>query len=93
MKNDNYTLVVVIEKRGATRSESDLCESLREVVDDVLIVLGADAETYGGWIDVLLLEFLGRELRVGGGGGMDDKALHVGHISQEGEDLEMVRRP
>ena len=39
---------------------------------------------------MLLLQFLGRELRVGGGGRVDDEALHVSHVSQQGENLQIV---
>ena len=59
---------------------SDLVEGLSKVVDDVVDMLGADAQTHGGWRDVLFGELFGRELRVGGGVGVDDQALYVGHV-------------
>ena len=39
---------------------------------------------------MLLLEFLGGELGVGGGVGVDDEALDIGDVGQEREDLELV---
>ena len=39
---------------------------------------------------MLLAELLGRHLRVGRRVGMDDEALHVGHVGQQREDLEGV---
>ena len=30
---------------------------------------------------------------MGGGGRVDDQALHIGHIGQQGEDLEFVDKP
>ena len=53
-------------------------------------MLRAYAEANRGGRDVLLLQLLGRHLRVGGGVGMDDEALDVGHVGQEGEDLQFV---
>ena len=51
-------------------------------------MLDADTQAYGRGIDVLLFEFLGSHLRVGGGGGVDDQTLHVGNVGEEGENLQ-----
>ena len=59
----------------------NLVECLGEVVDDVVDMLSTDRETHGGRSDVLLGQFLRRELRVSGGVGMDHQTLHIGHIS------------
>ena len=69
---------------------SDFVECLREIVDDVVDVFRANREADGRGRDVLLGQFLGRELRVGGGVGMDDEALHVGHVGQQREYLQCV---
>ena len=53
-------------------------------------MLDADTQAYGRGIDVLLFELLGSHLRVGGGGGVDDQTLHVGHIGKEREDTQVV---
>ena len=53
-------------------------------------MLCAYAQAYRGGRDVLLLQFLGRHLRVGRGVGMDDEALHIGHVGQQGEDLQGI---
>lgn len=49
-----------------------------------------DTQSYGGGTDVLLLQFLGRELRMRGGSRMNDKALHIGNICQQREYLQTV---
>ena len=46
-------------------------------------MLRADAEANGGGRDVLLLQFVGRHLRVRSCIGMDDQALDIGHVGQE----------
>ena len=53
-------------------------------------MLRADAEANGGGRDVLLLQFVGRHLRVRSCIGMDDQALDIGHVGQEGENLQFV---
>ena len=69
---------------------SDLVEGLSEVVQDVVDMLRTDGQPDGGWRDVLLGQFLRAHLRVGGGIGVDDEALHVGHIRQQREDLQRI---
>ena len=53
-------------------------------------MLRADAAANGGGRDVLLLQFVGRHLRVRSRIGMDDQALDIGHVGQEGENLQFV---
>ena len=53
-------------------------------------MLGADGETDSRGRDVLFGQLLRRKLRVGGGVGMDDEALHIGDISQQREDLQRI---
>ena len=53
----------------------DFVECLLQVVDDIVDMLGADAQTNGGRCDVLLGQFLGRELRVCGGVGVYHQTL------------------
>ena len=65
-------------------------EALLQVGEDVVDVLGADGEADGIGLDALVKELLGGELGMGGGGGVDDQALHVGHVGQQGEDLQTV---
>ena len=62
---------------------SNLVQSLSQIIYDVVDVLCTDAQTDGRWRDVLLSQFLRRELRVGGGVWMNHQALHIGHVSQE----------
>ena len=57
-------------------------EGFVQGIDKVIDVLGANAQTNGGWIDVGLLQFLGTHLRMGSRSGMDDKALHISNICQ-----------
>ena len=65
-------------------------EGFVQGIDKVIDVLGANAQTNGGWIDVGLLQFLGTHLRMGSRSGMDDKALHISNICQQGEDAQMI---
>ena len=65
-------------------------ECLLEVIQNVVDVLGADAQTNGRGRDVLLCQLLRTHLRVGGGVGVDDEALHVGNVGKEREDLKRV---
>ena len=50
---------------------------LREVVNNVVDVLRADAQSDGRWRDVLLRQFFRRHLRVSSGVGVNHKTLHV----------------
>ena len=69
---------------------SNLIQCLSEVFDDVVDMLSTDAQANGGRCDVLLGQLLGRELRVGGGVGMDHQTLHVGHVGQQRENLQGI---
>ena len=53
-------------------------------------MLHTDGQANGRRGDVLLGKFFRAELRVGGGVGMDDQALDIGHVGEQGEDLEVV---
>ena len=53
-------------------------------------MLRSNAQTHGSWRDVLFGQFLRRELRVGGGVGMNHQALHIGHVGQQREDLQGI---
>lgn len=53
-------------------------------------MLRADGKAHGGWRDVLLRQLFRTHLRVGGGVRMDDKALHIRHIRQQGENLQGI---
>lgn len=65
-------------------------QRLGEVGEDVVDVLHANREANGGGGDVLLREFFGTHLGMGGGVGVNDEALHIGDVGEEGEDLEIV---
>ena len=69
---------------------SNLVECLLQVGQQVVDVLGADAESHGTRRDVLGGEFVGRHLRMRGGVGMDDETLDVGHVGEEGENVKVV---
>ena len=53
-------------------------------------MLGADGQADGVLVDLLLGQFGVVQLAVGGGSRVDDQALHVGHVGQQGEDLQVV---
>ena len=69
---------------------ADGCEACLEVSDDVVDMLGADGQTDGVLIDLLLGQLRISQLAVGSGGRVDDEALDVGHVCQQGEDLQVV---
>ena len=69
---------------------ADGCEASLQIGDDVINVLGADGQADGVRIDLLLGQLLIVQLAVGGGGRMDDQALHVCNVCQQGEDLQVV---
>ena len=63
---------------------------LVEVVDEVLVMLRSDAQADGSVVDALLRGLLLREFRVGGALWMHHQRLHIGHVGQVGEDLQVV---
>ena len=69
---------------------SDFFEGLAKVVQDIVDMLCTDGKPDGGRRDVLLGQLLWAHLRVGGGIGVDDEALHVGNICQQREDLQRI---
>ena len=69
---------------------ADGCEASFQIGDDVIDVLGADGQADGVLIDLLLGQLLLVQLAVGGGGRVDDKALHVRYVGQQREDLQVI---
>ena len=53
-------------------------------------MLGADGQTDGVLVDLLLGQLLIVQLAVGGGSRVDDQALDVGNVGQQGEDFQVV---
>ena len=53
-------------------------------------MLGADGQADGVLVDLLLGQLGVGQLAVGGGGRVDNKALHVRHVGQQREDLQVV---
>ena len=75
--------------------ESDLltadgCEACLQIGNDIIDVLGADGQADGVLVDLLLGQLGIGQLAVGGGGRVDNKALHVRHVGQQREDLQVV---
>ena len=68
----------------------DGCEAGFQIGDDVIDVLGTDGQADGVLIDLLLGQLLLVQLAVGGGGRVDDQALYVCNVCQQGEDLQVV---
>ena len=69
---------------------ADGCEACLQIGDDVINVLGTDGQADGVLIDLLLGQFLIVQLAVGGRGRVDDQALYVRNVCQQGEDLQVV---
>ena len=65
-------------------------EALFQIGDNVVDMLGADGQADGVGLNALIQQLLRRQLAVGGSGGMDDQALHISHVCQQGEDLQAV---
>ena len=65
-------------------------ERLLQICDDIVDVLGADGQADGVGLNAHIQQLLLGQLRMGGGGGMDHQRLHICHIGQQGEDLQMV---
>ena len=68
----------------------DGLERLVQVGQNIVDVLNADGQPDGAGADALVQQLRLGELGVGGGGGVDDQALHIGHVGQQGEDFQMV---
>ena len=60
-----------------------LGESLVEVGNYVVDVLGAYAQAYGRLIYALLVKLLLAKLRVSGGGRVNHERLHVGYVCKQ----------
>ena len=56
-------------------------------------MLRADGQPDGIGLDALIQQLLGRELRVGGGGRVNDQRFYVRHVGQQGEDFQIVDKP
>ena len=83
----------VLAHERANRGEllaADGCKTGFEVGEDVVDVFGADGQADGVLVDLLLGQFGVVQLAVGGGSRVDDQTLHVGHVGQQGEDLQVV---
>ena len=77
-------------RRPAPSLAADGCETGFEVGDDIVDVLGADGQADGVLVDLLLGQLLIVQLAVGGGSGVDDKALHIRNVCQQREDLQVI---
>ena len=65
-------------------------EACLQICDNIVDMLRADGEADGVLLDILLRQFLRGQLRMGGGVGVDDQALHIRHVGQQGEELQVV---
>ena len=68
-------------------------KALLQVGQNIVNMLRTDGQADGVGAYPLVQQLLGGELGVGSGGRMDYKGLHVRHISQEGENFQMVDEP
>ena len=69
---------------------ADSCKAVLEVSNDIVDMLRTDGQTDGVLIDLLLGQLLVVQLAVGGGSRVNDKALDVSDVCQQGEDLQVV---
>ena len=75
-------------KSGVQRFYS--VKSLLQIGDNVVDVLCTDRKTDGVVKNLLLVELLLRQLRVGGGLGVNHQGLYICHIGQQREDLQRI---
>ena len=68
----------------------DSIQSLVEIRDDIVAVLSADGQADGVGLNALIQQFLGAQLAVSGSRRMDDQALHISHVGQQGEDFQVI---
>ena len=68
-------------------------QCLFQVCQQIFNMFCPDREPDGSRGDVLRFQLLGRELRVCGGGRMDDQAFYIRNICQQGKDLQGVDKP
>ena len=68
----------------------DSVKSLCQISDDVVDVLGADRQANRVLLNADVGQLLGGELGMGGGGRVDDQALHISDVRQQREDLQVV---
>ena len=68
----------------------DCLECLLQIGDQVVGILGTDGQADGVLVDLLLGQLGIGQLAVGGGGRVDDKALHIRHVGQQRENLQVV---
>ena len=80
----------VLERPARKVRLFDSREALFQVGNDVVDVLGADGQADGVGLDPLIQQFLGGELGMGGGSGMDHQGLDIRDVGQQGEDLQMI---
>ena len=77
-------------RAGRRYCSADGFEGGLEVGEDVVDVLGADGQADGIGADALVGELLLGQLAVGRGGRVDDQALDVRDVGEQGEDLQIV---
>ena len=75
---------------GGAAASLDCVQRLIEIGDDVIDVLGADGQTDRVAADAYIGKLRIGELAVGRGGRVDHKALDIGDIGQQREDLQMI---
>ena len=58
--------------------------------NQILRLLNTDRQTNGVGLNALIQQFLGAQLAVSGSRRMDDQALHISHVGQQGEDFQVI---
>ena len=65
-------------------------ETVFQIGNDVVNVFGADGKADGVLMDARRIKLLVGELRVGGGGGMDDERFYIRDVGEQREDFQTV---
>ena len=84
-----FYIIPIPSKKSFTKL-LDSVKSLCQIGDDVVDMLGADRQADRVLLNADVGQFLGGELGMGGGGRVDDQALHISDVRQQREDLQVV---
>ena len=68
----------------------DSSKALFQISNNIIDMLSADGQADGVGLNALIQQLLGAQLAVSGSRRMDDQALHISHVGQQGEDFQVI---
>ena len=66
------------------------CKSTLQILDDIVDMLGTNGQTDGVLLNALICQLLVSQLRMGCCCRMDNQALYICYVCQQGEELQVV---